>query len=202
MSEPSESEVRVHDRRRFDADGNPKTDAEPTPAEPPRAEAPDAGKGGAAVAELEATRRRVDELARAYQALMQEREEFKQRLLRERERLMEVEKGEVAQLMLDVVDELDLALTAAPEESALARGVRMIRDGILKKLKAAGVERVETLGQPFDPVVAEASDMEVTTDPKLDHTVTAEVRAGYRFKDKVIRPARVRVAKYVAPANA
>jgi molecular chaperone GrpE len=195
--------VKVNDRRRFDSDGNPRDDAsdgEPPPvaagaAVPPR-------QPEASSAELEAARRRVDELARAYQAVISEKEEFKQRLTRERERMLDVERGEVAQALLDVVDELDLSLRAAQEESALAKGVRLIRDGILAKLQASGIERIQVVGLPYDPNVAEASDMEVTPDPDADQRVTAEVRAGYKLKDRVIRPARVRVAKYVAPASA
>jgi molecular chaperone GrpE len=196
--------VKVNDRRRFDADGNPR-DEDSDSGEPPpvSAGAPTPARPAeASSAELEAARRRVDELARAYQALVGEKEEFKQRLTRERERLLDVERGEVAQLLLDVVDDLDLSLRAAQEQSPLARGVKLIRDGILAKLQSSGIERIQVVGLPFDPMVAEASDMEVTPDPEADQRVTAEVRAGYRLKDRVIRPARVRVAKYVAPASA
>jgi molecular chaperone GrpE len=153
-------------------------------------------------AELEQSRRRVDELARAYQTLTAEREEFKQRLSRERDRLLDVERGEVAQLLLDVVDELDLCVNAAAPDAPLAKGVRLIRDGVLAKLQGTGVERLQVVGLPFDPRVAEASDMEVVADPNADQRMTGEVRAGYRLKDRVIRPARVRVAKYVKPADA
>jgi molecular chaperone GrpE len=196
--------VKVNDRRRFDADGNPRDEdsdlGEPPPV-PAGAPMP-ARPAEASSAELEAARRRVDELARAYQALVGEKEEFKQRLTRERERMLDVERGEVAQLLLDVVDDLDLSLRAAQEQSPLARGVKLIRDGILAKLQSSGIERIQVVGLPFDPMVAEASDMEVTPDPDADQRVTAEVRAGYRLKERVIRPARVRVAKYVAPASA
>ena len=57
-------------------------------------------------------------------------------------------------------------------------------------------------GQPFDPNTAEATDMEMTTNPDEDQTVVAEARAGYKLKERIIRPARVKVAKYVAPAQA
>jgi molecular chaperone GrpE len=197
--------MKVNDRRRFDADGNPKQGAAEEAA-PEGAAAPAAlGSVGPEVekmqAELDAARKRLDEVARGYQGLLQEREEFKVRLTRERERLLDVEKGEVAQVLLDAVDELDLCLAAA-EDSPLARGVRIIRDGILSKLQSAGIQRLEVVGLPFDPNTAEASDMEITPDPEADQRVTAEVRAGYRMKDRVIRPARVRVAKHVTPAQA
>ena len=48
----------------------------------------------------------------------------------------------------------------------------------------------------------ELTSDEITTNPDEDQRVVSEVRAGYRFKDRIIRPARVKVAKYVAPAHA
>lgn len=155
-------------------------------------------------AELEVARRRVDELARAYQALNKDREEFKQRLTRERERMIDVERGNVAGTLLEAIDELDrcLAMSGQEASSALGQGVKMIRDGLLSKVQAIGIERLQVVGQPFDPNTAEAADMEITTQPEEDQRVVAEVRAGYRLKDRVIRPARVKVARYVAPAQA
>ncbi|WP_257447654.1 nucleotide exchange factor GrpE [Archangium lipolyticum] len=155
-------------------------------------------------AELDATRKRVDQLARAYQELMKDREEFKQRLTRERERMMDVERGNVATTLLEAVDELDrcLAMSGEDTSSPLAQGVKMIRDGLLSKLQQTGIERIQVVGLPYDPNTAEATDMELTPNPDEDQKVVAEARAGYRLKDRIIRPARVKVAKYVAPAQA
>ena len=154
--------------------------------------------------ELEATRRRVDELARAYQAVNKDREDFKQRLAREREQMMDVERGKVAMALLEAIDELDRSLSMSGQEAntPLAQGVKLIRDSLLTKAQGLGIERIQVVGQPFDPNTAEASDMEITPEPEEDQRVVSEVRAGYRMKDRVIRPARVKVAKYVAPAQA
>lgn len=155
-------------------------------------------------AELSAARRRVDQLARAYQELERDREEFKQRLTRERERMMDVERGNVATTLLEAVDELDrsLAMSGGDLSSPLAQGVKMIRDGLLSKLQQTGIERIQVVGLPYDPNTAEATDMEITPNPDEDQKVVAEARAGYRLKERIIRPARVKVAKYVAPAQA
>jgi len=203
--------VKVNDRRRFDMDGNVREETSgaaegPPPGQqeegaPPSAPSADAAEVTRLKAELEAARRRVDELARAYQAVSQDREEFKARLRRERDNLIDVERGKVAVALVEAVDELDRCL-AAGDTSPLAQGVRFIRDGLLQKLQASGVERMSLVGQTFDPNVAEAADMEITPNPEDDQRVVAEVQAGYRIKDKVIRPAKVRVAKYLAPAQA
>ncbi|MDQ3265131.1 MAG: nucleotide exchange factor GrpE [Myxococcota bacterium] len=153
--------------------------------------------------ELGTAHRRVDELARAYQALNADREEFKQRLNRERERMIDVEKGKVAQTLLEAIDELDRSLSASPQDaSPLAKGVRLIRDNLLSKALASGIERLSLVGQTFDPNLAEAVDMEITPDRDRDQEVVSEITAGYRLKGRVIRAARVKVAKYVKPAEA
>ncbi len=153
------------------------------------------------VAELATARKRIDELARAYQALERDREEFKKRLLRERERALDVERGEVALALLEAIDDLDLALAKA-DDTPFAQGVAVVRDNLLKKTAALGIERVPLLGTAYDPNLAEAADLEVTPEKDKDNLVTAELRAGYRLKDRVVRPARVKVARYVKPAEA
>lgn len=199
-------------------DGKPRSDETPETQSPANAageasstDAPDesgdeSGQNGEVArlqTELEAARRRVNELARAYQDLNKDREEFKQRLTRERERMIDVERGNVAGTLLEAIDELDLALAASHQDtSPLAQGVRMIRESLLAKAQSTGIERIEVVGRPYDPNVAEAADMEITPVQDDDQKVVAEVRAGYRLKDRVIRPARVKVARYVAPAQA
>src|SRR5262249_32521571 len=133
--------LRVNDRRRFGASRHPPNGethsppkaGEPNPATPGSPEpAPQSDSNEALRRELEAARKRVDDLARAFQALNNDREEFKQRLSREQERMLEVEKGNIAQVLLEVVDELDLSLQAAGDDtSPLQHRVPLDRDGIL-----------------------------------------------------------------------
>jgi molecular chaperone GrpE len=150
---------------------------------------------------LAAAHKRIDELARAYQAAENDRAAFKLRVQRERERLIEVEKAEVAMVLIEVLDDLDLCLQA-PDDSPLAQGVRLIRDQVVKKLEHKKIERLELLGQQYDPQVAEAADMELTADPEEDGRVIAVLRAGYRLKERVIRPARVKIARFAQAAQA
>jgi molecular chaperone GrpE len=152
--------------------------------------------------ELEALRKRTNELAWAVKNGEREREEFKQRLQRERDQWLDLERGKAATSVLEAVDELELCLRAASSEDPLTRGVRLIRDGLLARLTQAGLERLDVVGQPFDPNEHEAADMEVSGRPEDDQKVTAELRAGYRLKGRLVRPARVKVARYVPPANA
>jgi molecular chaperone GrpE len=216
MEQGDEPTVRVKDRRRFDAEGNPRQDAEAEPptasSEPPTAprESPPAAPVPSALElenqrlleELETTRKRMNDLAWAVKNGEREREEFKQRLQRERDQLMDLERAKAATALLEAVDELELCLKAAPADNALSQGVRLIRDGIVSRLQQSGLERLEVVGRTFDPNEHEAADMEITGHADDDQKITAEVRAGYRFKGRLVRPARVKVARYVQPANA
>ena len=198
--------VRVNDKRRYNPDGTPRAgvaEPEPQPVTPPEAaEAPPAVDEVTQLrTELEAARRRVDELARGVQDVMRDRDEFKQRVQRERERMIEVEKGHVALAIIEAIDELDLSL-AADDGSPLAQGVRLIRDKLLQKLQASGIERVSLVGRPYDPNAAEAVDMELVPSPDQNERVLAEQRAAYALRGRVIRPGRVKVGRYVEPPKA
>lgn len=199
--------MRVNDRRRFHPDGAPReplSDASDAPVDEvaPAASEPSAAQELQALRqELEAARARVNELARGLQESVRDREAYKDRLARENERLREVEKAESARLVIDAVDALDRSLKAA-DRSPLAQGVRLIRDDLVSKLQALGLERLKLTGAPFDPNQAEATDTELVTDPQEDGRVLAELRAGYALKGRVVRPAQVRVGRYIEPARA
>lgn len=152
-------------------------------------------------AELEAAHKRINELAYALKAGERDREEFKQRQNRERERMIDVEKGNVALTLLEAVDELDMSLSAA-DDSPLARGVRLIREGMLRRAEATGIERVDLTGAAFDPNSAEATDMEITGVEADDGKIVAVLKPCYRLGTRIIRPAQVKVARYVKPARA
>jgi molecular chaperone GrpE len=200
--------VRVSDRRRFHPDGAPR---EGTP-EAPDSRAPEPAAEAAPLpeavpeldqlrAELVAARARINELARGLQEAVRERAAFQDRITRENERHREVEKGEFALPVIEAIDALELSLQA-DDGSPLARGVRLIRDDLLAKLAARGIERLHLVGAPFDPHQAEAVDTELAPHPAQDGRVLSEVRAGYVLGGRVVRPARVRVGRYVEPAQA
>ena len=196
----------VNDKRRYNPDGTPRDGAPETepqqPETPPEAGSPAAPDEVTQLrAELEAARRRVDELARGIQEVMRDRDDFKQRIQRERERMVDVEKGQIAQSLIEAIDELDLSL-AADDGSPFAQGVRLIRDKLLQKLVASGIERLALVGRPYDPNAAEAVDIELVHSPAQNDRVLAEQRPAYALRGRVIRPGRVKVGRYLEPAKA
>lgn len=197
-------EVKVVDRRRFRSDGEPADGA--ASADPPAAmEAPsgDEAPGDDRDARLAAQDARIDEITRAYAALIEENKGYRQRSERERARVIEAERAGVAQALLDAADDLERALSAVANAADaqgdafrnLADGVRLSLGGLHKRIAELGAERISVMGQPFDPHVAEAVDTVAVADAEQDGMVVQEVQSGYRIGDRVLRPARVRVGR-------
>jgi molecular chaperone GrpE len=76
---------------------------------------------------------------------------------------------------------------------SLRGGLGLVDRKLRKELEAAGVERIDPVGQPFDPSEQEAVSIVPPPDPSQDHTVSATFQTGYRFKGSLVRPARVQV---------
>jgi molecular chaperone GrpE len=73
--------------------------------------------------------------------------------------------------------------------------MKLVRAQLEGVLRGYGLERFDAPGARFDPREHEAMDVAAVDDPELDGTVVAQWEAGYRFGDRVLRPARVTVAK-------
>ncbi len=204
--------VKVTDRRRFTREGEPAEPTAETPSsaagdwpEPSSASAgppqpPTAPAGDALVAEQAA---RIDELTRAYAALVEDNKAFRQRLEREKTRVIEAERASVAQALLEAADDLERALAAVSGAGEargdafrnLAEGVRLSLGALHKRIADLGAERLVLAGQRFDPHVAEAVDTVAVADAEQDGIVLQEVRSGYRIGERILRPARVRVGR-------
>ncbi len=142
---------------------------------------------------------RLDEVLRAYSRLQQDQADFRRRLERERDRVVEVERGKVALGLIEAVDELDRSLVAAPPEcSTLVEGVRLIRDGLLRRALAGGIAKQPVLGETFDPNLHEAVELVACDRPEDDGRIVEEVRPGYRQGERLLRPAQVRVGRFAA----
>jgi molecular chaperone GrpE len=99
--------------------------------------------------------------------------------------------------LLPVLDALEHATDAGDAADAIREGLRLALADAGNILKRAGVEPIEAKGQPFDPRLHEALGMEPAPPGQAPGTVLREVRRGYRFHDRVLRPSRVFIA--IAP---
>lgn len=96
--------------------------------------------------------------------------------------------------LLDVVDDLERFLDSVDEESSpFIDGVRVVRQKLLSLLEKEGVHSFESSGKPFDPRLQEVTAT-IPAEDREHGDVVKEVRRGYKFKDDLLRPARVVVA--------
>jgi molecular chaperone GrpE len=108
--------------------------------------------------------------------------------------LKNIVKANVVRDLLPVIDNLERALRHVPAELAendYVKGVQGVVKQFEKTLSDLGVERIVTVGQPFDPRYHEAVSME--EGDGTEEIVSEELQAGYRLGDEVIRHAMVRV---------
>ena len=106
--------------------------------------------------------------------------------------------------LLPVLDNLNLAITASEQDSSLEHlrdGVKGTARSFEQALMSVGVETVPSIGTKFDPEVHEAIDM-AEVDAQEEGMITAEYSRGYKFGDRLLRPARVQVGKARASSAA
>ena len=101
---------------------------------------------------------------------------------------------------LGVMDNFGLALKAQGSAEQLRGGVELIVKQMADALKSLGVTPVETIGAQFDPRIHEAlGSIETAEFP--DHQILEEIRPGYRIREKLLRPAMVKIASNPAQVN-
>ena len=147
----------------------------------------------------EEAERRAREISAAYRRIDEERDAFRERLSRDLERRVDLARIEMMRKILGVLDDFDRAIAAsrtASDPGPLLSGMVLTREHLMRVLQSEGVQALELLGRPFDPAVAEAVSIEETTDPERDNRVLEEDGKGYMLGGALLRPARVRVARY------
>lgn len=177
------------DRAQAEAVIDPATELPSAPAEQ-SAEQPPEATLNAECDKLKAERDQlVDRLAR----LQAEFENARKRTERERAEFRDYATGNVVEQFLPVLDHFELALKATGTVEQLRSGVELIVKQMGEILRQMQVTPVPAAGEPFDPHVHEALGS-VERDDIPDHYVAEEIRRGYRLRDRLLRPALVRVA--------
>ena len=98
--------------------------------------------------------------------------------------------------LLPIVDNFErsiASMSAEHEKDTVIAGIKLIADQLYKVLRDHGVEPIDAVGRPFDPMFHEAM-MSDTTSDLAPGTVTSELQRGYTMQGRVLRPARVTVA--------
>ena len=137
-----------------------------------------------------------DRLAR----LQAEFDNARKRADKERADAREYTIGTAVEPFLGVMDNFQLALKAQGSADQLRGGVELILKQMEEALKGLQVVAVDTIGTQFDPRIHEAlGSIETTEHP--DHQVMEEIRKGYRIRERMLRPALVRIASNPAQVN-
>lgn len=208
VDESAEDGIPVFDKRRFNDKGERVAD-DPKPSEPVKP---------AREIELEEQLKTETERREAAEAklvgVQAKFEEAKAELEKEtadmRARLMKTleDRGKQAQFnfltaLLPVLDNLNRAIAASETDPSLEH----LRDGVIgtarsfeRALLDVGVEPITSIGADFDPELHEAVDM-VTADAENDGKIIAEYSRGYKFGDKLLRPARVQVGRATSSSS-
>jgi molecular chaperone GrpE len=132
----------------------------------------------------------LDRLARA----QAEFENARRRASKEQQEFRDYAVADAIKSLLPVVDSLERALQVKSDAAELRGGVELIYKQLQAALAKLSVNPIASKGEAFDPRYHEAVEM-VDTTQAPDHQVVEELQRGYKFKDRLLRPAMVKVAR-------
>jgi molecular chaperone GrpE len=191
----------VRDRRRIDPD----TGEVRPPAPEQEAGGPDSEAGVAPDAAIEAElvpsqeaelKAQLDERTADLQRLQAEYANYRKRIDRDRESVVNTAKASVAGELLAVLDDIE----RAAQHGDLTGAFKAVADKLVATLERTGLESFGHEGEPFDPSVHEAVQHDTSPDV-AGPTVTAVLRRGYRFGDRIVRAALVAVTDHEPGAS-
>lgn len=203
QEEFNEEEIKVEDKRRINVDGERViVDKEENPAPVKSAEVIkleaelkiERERREAAEAKLVGVQAKFDEVK---VGLEKETQEMRQRLMKTLEDRAKQGQANFITTLLPVLDNLNLAIGHAEKDSSLENligGVQGTARSFENALRAVGVEPIEAIGMDFNPELHEAIDL-VAVELEQDGKITGEYQRGYKFGDKLLRPAKVQVGK-------
>lgn len=150
------------------------------------------------IAELEAeAKAKADEAAQfkdKYLRSVADLDNFRKRALREKEEARTYGAENLLRDLLNILDNMERAIEASGDAESIKQGVKMTHDQFKSILRQHGVEIIEAAGTPFDPAHHEAV-AHVESAEHAPGTVMQEHRRGYKFRERLLRPSMVSVAK-------
>jgi len=124
-------------------------------------------------------------------------ENSRKRLERDKTEFIKYANDQIISQLIPFVDDFKRAIAAADQTKdfdVLHKGVEMILNHLLDLLKEKGITEIEAVGKMFDPAFHEAM-LQVETDDHPENTIVEEFEKGYLLNNKVLRAAKVKVAK-------
>ncbi len=145
---------------------------------------------------VEGCRQAVAEKQELFETLQRAQAEFentRKRLLKEQADIREYAAMGTIDSLLPIVDDLARAIEADGLDDDVRKGLELIRDRIVDVFRKAGLQPIEAEGY-FDPNLHQAVDRGTAESDEDDQKILEVYRQGYRFKERLLRPAMVKVA--------
>ncbi len=153
-----------------------------------------AGEAPGIEAELQKVKAERDTLLDRLARMQAEFDNARKRAAREQQEFRDFAAADAIKSLLPVIDSFDRALQSKSQPGDFRSGIELIYKQLQDTLAKLGVQPIRAKGEPFDPRFHEAIEMVETTEAP-DHHVFEELQRGYKYKDRLLRPAMVRVAK-------
>lgn len=151
-------------------------------------------EGAVEAGELVKAKAEAEEHYQRYLRAQADFDNFRRRTLKEKEELARYASAKLVTELLPVLDNFERATEQASSETeSFIKGIDMIFRQLSQILEQEGVKPMEAVGQPFNPEFYQAV-MTVETDEYEEGIVVEELQKGYMLKDKVLRPAMVKVS--------
>jgi molecular chaperone GrpE len=160
----------------------------------------------AAKQQIEHLKKRLDEktaqiaqVMDAYRNLKKDSERARQRLEQNQRRVFEKSKTDFISRFIDVLDNIDRAITAVEnnfDSDSVLQGIILLRSRLVQLLRDEGLEKIFVEGQPFDPTQSEAAAVEPVDSEDEDNIVVRELQRGYTMNGALMRPARGVVGRF------
>mgnify|MGYP000273406982 FL=1 len=141
------------------------------------------------LAEKEAKREEWEEKAKKVKA---DFENYRKKQDERKDKWQRRAEEKLAEDMIQIMDNLERAILSADEENSVVKGVKMVSDQLYQELQKRGLERINAVGEEFDPNLHKAVD---TREHEEDRKVLEQKRKGYMFDDNVLREAEVVVGE-------
>jgi molecular chaperone GrpE len=172
----------------------PAGDGDETSSDPGVSSPSVTGEYPASEAELQKVKAERDSLLDRLARTQAEFENARRRASKEQQEFRDYATADAIKTLLPVIDSFERALQVKSDSGEFRSGVELIYKQLQDALAKLGVRPIPAKGQPFDPHYHEAIEI-VETNETPDHVVLEELQRGYKFKDRLLRPAMVKVAK-------
>lgn len=148
--------------------------------------------------EIASLKQAAEENYQRYLRTQADFDNFRRRSRQEKEEFAKYASQKLIEGLLPIVDNFDRAMAASREQGdfeSLAKGVEMIQRQLAQLLESEGVQAIQAVGEPFNPERHQAIMQVPAEEGAASGIVVEELQKGYMLKDKVIRPAMVKVTE-------